>query len=308
MKRGSLPAAVASAFLLTMIVACEEWFEPAPSDRPDGDDALRHLQRAVPKGIEVVRRGSSAGLDTYVLRNPGARDRSSRNLRVADTGVARRFDTPLRSARMSDGDLQFVEQASFAELHDAHERAHAEVARGQNFLNRYGDLLEVGGLDIEAVEEWVERQQGLADYMTSWLASAWPDHVADLLMPPATTRVSYLDGMDVLLEVSGIVGTALFVTLPVISGGAPPLTYQAGSSVVASDGTGIYMSGMGLPDGLTFNAATRTISGTPTTDGCGMFLYGAADSINRFNFAWVAWKIEPNPNARPGPYPSRCFP
>ena len=47
------------------------------------------------------------------------------------------------------------------------------------------------------------------------------------------------------------VGTAVNVTLPAASGGDPPLTYGLSPS---------------LPSGLSFNAAGRTISGTPTAE------------------------------------------
>ena len=60
------------------------------------------------------------------------------------------------------------------------------------------------------------------------------------------------------------VGTAVNVTLPAASGGNPPLTYRVSPS---------------LPNGLVFNAGTRTITGTPTTEQSRReYAYTATDS------------------------------
>ena len=65
------------------------------------------------------------------------------------------------------------------------------------------------------------------------------------------------------------VGTAVDLTLPVATGGNAPYTYTLVPGVLAPT----------LPDGLTFNAVARTITGTPTTAAVAAdYTYTAADA------------------------------
>ena len=65
------------------------------------------------------------------------------------------------------------------------------------------------------------------------------------------------------------VGTAVDLTLPVATGGNAPYTYTLVQGLLAPP----------LPDGLTFNAVARTITGTPTTAAVAAdYTYTAADA------------------------------
>ena len=92
---------------------------------------------------------------------------------------------------------------------------------------------------------------------------AWVTSVVDLM--PALAAIA---------AKTGTVGTAINITLPAATGGNTPLTYSIAD----------------LPTGLSFNASTRVVSGTPTTADSFSVVYTVTDddgdSAER-TFNWV---------------------
>ena len=77
---------------------------------------------------------------------------------------------------------------------------------------------------------------------------------------------------------TGIVNTAVDITLPVGTGGNSPLTYSIAN----------------LPAGLSFNTNTRRITGTPTTDQVKTVTYTVTDADGDSNSGTFTFTINPD--------------
>ena len=289
---------IACAVLALTMVACEEMIEGSGAATQSDRAVVQKLQRdlPLPSGVEVVRVGTSGNLVTFVVRNPGAEraQPAGQRRRAAATApadhVASRFDTPPRAVRNDRDTLQFMETATYLEVQASLEKAQRELKLAEDFVQVFGTLLEVGGLDMDAVRAWVTRQRGVVNYMGDWLRDGWPAYFVDVELPVESVTVPYLN-YTVLFEITGKVGVPLSVTLPAATGGLPPLTYWVDEY---ENDCGSMSGRQRFPSGLTFDPATRIVSGTPLYAGHGAFWYGVYDSHPECqdDFDTVAWKFD----------------
>ncbi|MEV4706652.1 putative Ig domain-containing protein [Actinoplanes sp. NPDC049316] len=116
---------------------------------------------------------------------------------------------------------------------------------------------------------WTSRACTTVDHVCAYLASTMTsigiDPVFNTKLPPPT-----INGLAA--QVSYVGDT---VSLPVTSGGTPPLTWSA----------------TGLPAGLTIAAATGLISGTPTTAGTSSVTVTVIDRDKRTDDSSFTWKV-----------------
>ncbi len=300
-SRNLIAAGVAAATLL--VAGCEEMMSEEGESRPSEAAALQNVRKelGVPAGVQVVKVKSSSNTVTYMLRNPGASETSGQSVAgrasatSEPTNLGQRFDTPARTVRTDRETLEFIEQATFQDVQDAHERSHEEVRQAERFVEQFGELLEVGGLNVEAMRGWVERQKGVTTILSDWLHDAWPQNFVDLEFPEPT--VSWSEWHDpVLLVVRGARGVPIApVKLPEASGGVPPITYHIGREIECPD-LGLTLAD-DLPRGLSFNPETRTITGTPTgtpfgfAAGRGTTIYVACDSNRMDVWGFIGWEL-----------------
>ena len=86
--------------------------------------------------------------------------------------------------------------------------------------------------------------------------------VVVVLLACASSAAAQVPSLPATVDQTAMVGTAFSLTLPAGTGGDGTLSYTAS----------------GLPDGLSFTAATRIISGTPTTAGTATVSYTVTDA------------------------------
>ena len=187
MKRWWFVAAVVAA---VVFVGCEdmapEVVAPTPAPevvaptpaRPSEVNRIRDAM-AVPDGVEVVTESTASGAVEFIIRNPGAvlpTGTGGRRYVVASAGdgVAATFETPPRRALVKGDGVQFVEVATFEQVAESSLRAAGAHAEAEAFIAQWGELLGSGGLDMDAVEAWHDRQGELVVMMDQWLAEAWP--------------------------------------------------------------------------------------------------------------------------------------
>ena len=150
---------------------------PTPA-RPSEVNRIRDAM-AVPDGVEVVTESTASGAVEFIIRNPGAvlpTGTGGRRYVVASAGdgVAATFETPPRRALVKGDGVQFVEVATFEQVAESSLRAAGAHAEAEAFIAQWGELLGSGGLDMDAVEAWHDRQGELVVMMDQWLAEAWP--------------------------------------------------------------------------------------------------------------------------------------
>jgi hypothetical protein len=311
-RKGVLELMAVVAAAVVLLVGCEEMFEEG-SGAPSATAERLRRQLGLSKTIEVVVTGKAAGGgDVYVLRNPekaGAPSTSTRRLLAASNGtrsqVGFQFDTAERVARASSGAVEFSEVS-----------AYPEVLESLNDARYWGDgaalfpesdlyiILSLGGVDVDAIQEWLDGMAELRDQIEDWIDESFADVKEGPRLPSAEVQVDWYHD-KVLALVTGTVGEPIAAkTLPKSeSGGYGELTYCLSDwcSFQVEDGargpTGsAFGGGDPLPAGLVFDPDTRVVSGVPapSTDfrsGRAVVQYVVFDELGRSASSRVAFEI-----------------
>lgn len=307
MKRSQRTPLMALAAIL-LLAGCEEMLEGTAEGSTAAALIEAPVRRAlgVPDGVQVVVIGTHSEGTRYVLRNPevarattGARS-ITRRLTVAtvDTeGVADQFDTPERVASVRDGAVQFTEVSTFLEVFEAREAAQRLVGQAEDLLRYFGQALQAGGLDIDAVEAWTARQKGIVDQMEKWIADAHAQYETGPRLPSIeVTDALFHDPVLFVLELRP--GETFSYTAPAVTGAFGTVTYFAGEGYTIETDLGptdMLSAAHQLPSWMTFNASTRMLSGTvpPSTlpGEWNQHVYGAYDELGRVDWEPWLWKV-----------------
>lgn len=178
-----------------------------------------------------------------------------------------------------------------------------ELNNGQSLVGYPGLALSGGTGPDAAGMAWAVGNSGTyTDYATAYTAAASSSTtvkdaylVEDASQPAGTantlTGVQY-DG--------GTLGAGEVLVQPVgtqtVTVGTAARVLHISASTTSSDKQGVTISVTGLPDGLSFNAANDTVSGTPKADAkSGDATVTAKDAYGQTGTSTIAYKVKPKP-------------
>ena len=298
---------VAAFAVVTAMTACEEMTAPSLATTSSTERAVRTAM-GLPDAIEFVAVGTRGSTTTYVLRNPAAASQSQQSRRLATAAVdddarsvARQYDTPRRSVTVRGDTVEFMENTTYPELTEAIEAATRKANDAHFLVEAVGEVLEVGGVNVDAIREWIDRQAELVELMQDWLEDAFSDYLEGPRLPNIEVRDAlFHDPVLFVLELTP--GETFAYTAPAVTGGYGTVTYFAGEGYsTETDDSGLGPTGGTLtsadplPAWMTFNASTRVLSGTvPLSILPGEWnrhIYGAYDELGRDDFEPWLWKV-----------------
>ena len=298
---------VAAFAVVTAMTACEEMTAPSLATTSSTERAVRTAM-GLPDAIEFVAVGTRGSTTTYVLRNPAAASQSQQSRRLATAAVdddarsvARQYDTPRRSVTVRGDTVEFMENTTYPELTEAIEAATRKANDAHFLVEAVGEVLEVGGVNVDAIREWIDRQVELVELMQDWLEDAFSDYLEGPRLPNIEVRDAlFHDPVLFVLELTP--GETFAYTAPAVTGGYGTVTYFAGEGYsTETDDSGLGPTGGTLtgadplPAWMTFNASTRVLSGmVPLSILPGEWnrhIYGAYDELGRDDFEPWLWKV-----------------